>query len=78
MNTNSLEFRELKNYGSRLIGKTAQSTLLTCIADNGHKIDHGPQLISGYEIIEQFMKPELMVIIGGESVLESTLYNISR
>lgn len=68
----------LSTYGQSLIGKTAQSNLLTEIGINGEKSICQPQVITGYEIVTEFQEDALMVHIGGETVYEETLFNISR
>jgi len=68
------EKERLEKFGKLLIGRKAQSTLLTMLSPNGQNIVMEPaQKITAYEIVENFMEPELMVILGGESVYESTL-----
>lgn len=62
--------------GSQYVGMFAQSRLLTEISRNGNKQFQKPQKITGYEIVETFGEPTLMVIIGGNSVYEKTLFNI--
>lgn len=68
--------KELHTLGKSLIGKKAQSRLLTMINDKGQKVMEPAQLITNYEIVYEFLEPVLMVIIGGESVYEDTLINI--
>jgi len=68
------EKERLEKFGKLLIGRKAQSTLLTMLSPNRQNIVMEPaQKITAYEIVENFMEPELMVILGGESVYESTL-----
>lgn len=76
MKTNSILYRQAHLLGLSLIGKKAQSRLLTEISNKGARVLRQPMLITGFEIVESFMEPELMVIIDGESVLEETLINI--
>lgn len=68
---------ELIEYGKSLIGKTAQSKLLTEISPKGNRVLQSPQEITGFEVVTCFQESELMVCIGGELVYESTLINIS-
>lgn len=68
--------RDLNKYGSSLIGKKAQSILLTRLNDKGRMVHEEPQEITGYEIVQMFMEDTLMVFIGGTSVFEDTLFNI--
>lgn len=77
MNTQSKKYQDCAKYGQYLIGKTAQSRLLTELSNSGKKVICAPQLITGYEIVESFQEPSVMVIIGGESVMEETLFNIN-
>ena len=74
--SNHKELERLNYIGSRLIGKTAQSSLLTELDKNGKKLVSAPQGITAYEIVEVFQEPTLMVTLGGESVFEDTLFNI--
>lgn len=76
MDTLTTQYKAEEALGKRLIGRKAQSTILTEISINGNKMYQPQQIITGYEIVECFMEPTLMVIIGGESVFESTLFNI--
>jgi len=62
--------------GQSLMGKKAQSRMLTELNSRGQKVLCAPQLITGYEIVENFMEYEVMVIIGGESVYADLLINI--
>lgn len=78
MNTNSTQYKAAVKLGESLIGKTAQSRLLTEIGSNGNKVLSAPQKITSYEIVEEFMQPSLMVTIGGECVFEDLLINISQ
>jgi len=59
--------------GESIIGKMAQSRLLTMIDSKGNKVLEPAQKITGYEVITEFMESEVMAIIGGESVYEETL-----
>lgn len=76
MNTQSAQYKAAVKLGESLIGKTAQSRLLTEISANGNKILSAPQKITSYEIVEEFMQPSVMVTIGGESIFEDLLFNI--
>lgn len=76
MNKNTFEYRQAESYGKHLVGKKAQSTILTEISHSGKKVHQAPQEITGFEIVEMFMEPTLMVTLGGESVFESSLFNI--
>jgi len=67
-----------ERYGQFLTGKMAQSRLLTEIDGNGNVMYSAPQKITGYEIVESFLEPTVMVTIGGESVFADTLFNISN
>lgn len=69
---------ELSAYGQGLVGRTAQSRILTEIGSKGGKVISPAQKITGYEVVEVFQEPVLMVTIGGESVYEDTLFNISK
>lgn len=73
---NSFELKECHKLGKALVGKMAQSGLLSEISVKGMKILSAPQEITGYEIVEEFRKPTIMVFIGGESIHEELLINI--
>lgn len=79
---NHPEFKSLEAYGKQLIGRTAQSTLLTQISQNGqNKVMEPPMKILSYEIVEVCGEPTLMVELdtdfnGVQSVYEETLRNI--
>lgn len=72
-----IELNATKRAGESYIGKTAQSNLLTMIGSNGQKVYEPAQKITGYEVVDMFGEPTLMLIIGGESVLESTVFNVN-
>lgn len=72
-----IELAATKRVGESYIGKTAQSKILTMIGNNGQRVFEPAQKITGYEVVEMFGEPTLMLIIGGESVLESTVFNIN-
>lgn len=76
MNTQTALYTETQNEGNYLTGKFAQSRLLTEINSKGNKVLSAPQKITGFEIVEMFFEPVLMVFIGGESILAETLINI--
>jgi len=72
-------YREyLESVGKQLVGKKAQSTILTEINGKGRKVYSPQQVITGYEIVTSCMELELMVTLGGESVFEWTLFNIKN
>ena len=78
MNTNQLTRKEATRIANEILGKSAQSSVLTMISDCGqHKIPEPQQKITGYEIIDGLGCCELMMIVGGEAVLYETLFNIS-
>ena len=61
---------------NQMIGKSVQSTVLTMISNCGQKkIPQPKQKVTGYEILDLFGGCQLMLIIGGESVLYETCYN---
>lgn len=73
----SNEQKRLEAYGQSLIGKSAQSTILTMISNDGQRaIPEPSKKITSYEIVETFQEPTLMVSVGGDMVFESTLFNI--
>lgn len=72
------ESQILAKYGESLIGKTAQSTVLTMISDCGQKTVLEPaQKITGYSVENWLGEPKLMVTIGGVEVFEDTLRRIN-
>ena len=76
MTTNSPLYRSAVKLGESLIGKFAQSRLLTELTTQGKQVLSAPQKITGYEIVESFKEPTVMAIIGGESIFEDLLINI--
>jgi hypothetical protein len=62
--------------GQSLVGKTAQSRILTMIDARGNKVLEPAQKITGYVIIEVQRQWEVMAVIGGEQVFEDLLINI--
>ena len=66
----------LTKLGQSLIGKKAQSRLLTEISATGKKVLSAPQLITGFEIVESGGEPDLMLTIDGEQIFEDLLINI--
>jgi hypothetical protein len=68
--------QELQKYGQSLIGKSAQSGLLSEIGKNGQKVMSQPQKITGFEIVEVMQEPMLLINIGGVEVFEDLLINI--
>jgi hypothetical protein len=77
MNTKSKEYQSAVKLGEHLVGRTAQSRLLTELTSTGKQVLCAPQKITGYEIVESFMEPAVMVAIAGESIYEDLLINIS-
>lgn len=77
MNTQSKDYQNAVKLGEHLVGKTAQSRMLTELTANGRQVLCAPQKITGYEIVESFMEPTVMVFIGGESIYEDLLININ-
>lgn len=78
MKTNIEEIKRLEKYGKSLIGKSAQSTVLTMISNCGQKkVAEPSQKITGYSIQSWCGEPELMVTMGGKEVFENTLFNIN-
>jgi hypothetical protein len=70
---------EAVKLGDQLAGMKCQSTILTQISDCGQKKEAQPaQRISGYEIIDILGGVELMLFVGGESVLIDTCYNFQQ
>jgi len=78
MNTsNQLTRKEATRIANEIMGKKCQSSILTMISDCGQKkVCEPAQLITGYEIIDGLGCCELMMIVGGESVLYDTCFNI--
>lgn len=76
MNTNSNLYRDAQRLGNSLIGKKAQSRLLTEISNDGRQVLRQPMLITGFEIVESFAEPTVIVTIDGEGVFEDVLINI--
>lgn len=77
MNTD-LTRKEATRIAFEILGKSAQSSVLTMISDCGQRsVPEPPQKITGYEIIDGLGCCELMMIVGGESVLYDTLFNIN-
>lgn len=68
--------KELETLGKSLIGKKAQSKLLTELTASGRQILSPAKVITAYEIVQSFMEPTLMVTIDGETIFEETLINI--
>jgi len=73
MNKNTLAYKQAVKLGESLIGKKARSRMLTEISKSGHKILCAPQTITGYEIVECDMEPQVMAIIDGTLVFEDLL-----
>jgi hypothetical protein len=76
MNTTHNDYRNAVKLGESLIGKYAQSRMLTEISSTGKQVLCAPQKITGFEIVEVFQEPTVMCFIGGESVYEDLLINI--
>lgn len=75
---NILTRKEAEKLGNQVNGIYCQSSVLTEISCCGQKkIIRSKQLISGYEIIDIYGGVELMLIVGGESVLLDTCFNFS-
>lgn len=72
----STQKQELETYGKSLVGKSAQSRMLKVLDGNGRTRIAPPSKITGYEIVTQFCKPSLMVILDGESIHEELIINI--
>jgi len=73
------EASQLATYGNSLIGKTAQSTILTQISKCGQKAEMMPaQKITGYSVQEWCGEPNLMICVGTEEVWEDSLRNIKE
>lgn len=76
---NLLTRSEAIKLASNVLGMQCQSAILTMISDCGQKkIPQPAQRISGYEIIDLLDGVELMLILGGESVLIDTCYNFKE
>lgn len=74
-----LSRKEAIGLAMEAMGKTCQSTVLTQISPNGQKSEpQPPQRVYGYEIIDLLSGVELLLIVGGESVLYDTCYNFSK
>ena len=71
-----MSLKNLETYGQSLIGKSCQSRLLTELTATGKQVLRAPMKITGYEIIEEFREPALMLIVDGETVYEDTCINI--
>lgn len=76
MNTHSKLYKDAVALGESLVGKKAQSRLLTEIGENGNKKLCAPQIITGYEIVESFQEPAVMAVIDGTPIYEDLLINI--
>lgn len=76
MNQNTLLYKQAVKLGESLVGKSAQSNLLTQLTATGNQALCASQRISAYEIVEVGVEPTVMAIIGGESVFEEYLINI--
>lgn len=72
-----IELAATKRVGKKYIGKTAQSNLLTEIGPRGNKMISPAKIITDYEVVDMFGEPTLMLTIDGESVLESTVFNVN-
>jgi hypothetical protein len=72
----STQKHELETYGKSLVGKMAQSRLLKTLGADGKARIAPPSKITGYEIVTQFCRPALMVILDGESIHEELIINI--
>lgn len=68
--------QQLETYGKSLVGKSAQSRLLKTLGSDGKARIAPPVKITGYEIVTQFCKPALMVIMDGESIHEELIINV--
>ena len=67
---------DLEIYGNSLIGKKAQSGLLTHIGENGNAVLNDPEEITGFEIREWLKEPVLILTIGEAQVWEEYVINI--
>ncbi len=76
MKTSVKEIENLTAYGRSLVGKSAQSRILTGIGNRGQLIWLPEQLITAFEIVWNLGEPQLMVTLGGESVYEDSLFNV--
>lgn len=76
MNTLSFKHKQCENLGKSLVGKKGQSRLLTELTANGKQKLLPAMEITGYEIVETFQEPTLMLFIGGESIFEDLIINI--
>lgn len=70
------EYGRLVRYGQSLVGKKAQCRLLKEFDDKGNTYFSKAQEITGYEIVEEFRTPTLMLTIDGQSFYEDLLFNI--
>jgi hypothetical protein len=70
--------QQAHQYGKSLLGKTAQSTVLTMISNSGEKVYEPSSKITAYEVVYHFGEHVVMVIISGVSVFEQTLFNIKQ
>jgi len=55
---------DLEIYGNSLLGKKAQSGLLTHIGENGNAVLNEPEEITGFEIQGWLNEPVLILTIG--------------
>lgn len=70
---------EAVKLGDQVLGMKCQSTILKQISDCGQKSQPQPlQRISGYEIVDISGGVELLLVVGGESVLIDTCYNFQN
>ena len=70
------DYKAALKLGSYLVGKKAQSRLLTMLTGHGKQVLQPAQKITAFEIVETFMEPTVMVTIGGEQIFEDCLFNI--
>ncbi len=76
MNTKSNDYKNAVKLGESLVGKYAQSRLLTELTATGKQVLSAPQKITGFEVVESFKEPTVMAVIGGEVIFEDLLINI--
>lgn len=70
---------EAVKLGDQVLGMKCQSSVLTQISDCGQKKEPQPlQKISGYEIVNISGGVELLLVVGGDSVLIDTCYNFQN
>jgi hypothetical protein len=69
--------KQAHEYGKSLVGRTAQSTVLTMISETGNKVHEPSSKITGYEVVYHFGEYVVMAIVSGVSVFEDTLFNIN-